>query len=235
MRPIFASIIAACLLAACAPAKKMPLTQPIYSQATPPPMDPRENPGSLFDAAQNRLLFEDDRARHVGDIVLVKVVENASGNNKADTKANKQTSNNLGVSSFFGNTAVKPLPLLPSMGLKGAVGSTPILETTSASDLNATGETKRGAEMIASVGARVVSLLPGGIMEVEGARQLRINEENQILVVKGLIRGRDIGPDNSVTSDRLANATIEYYGEGVLADKQRPGWLTRILDNVWPF
>ena len=54
-------------------------------------------------------------------------------------------------------------------------------------------------------------------------------------MVRGLVRSQDIGPDNAVPSTYLADARIEYYGKGVIADKQRPGWLTRILENVWPF
>lgn len=72
-------------------------------------------------------------------------------------------------------------------------------------------------------------------MQVEGAREIRVNEENQIIAVRGLVRPRDIQADNTVPSSYLADARIEYFGQGVLADKNRPGWLTRILDNVWPF
>ncbi|MBU1610573.1 MAG: flagellar basal body L-ring protein FlgH, partial [Proteobacteria bacterium] len=73
------------------------------------------------------------------------------------------------------------------------------------------------------------------VMQVEGARRIRVNNETQILIVRGLVRQRDIAADNTVNSSSLAEADIEVYGEGVLADKQRPGWMTRILDHVWPF
>ena len=56
-----------------------------------------------------------------------------------------------------------------------------------------------------------------------------------LLLVQGVARDRDIDADNTIMSTSLAEARIELYGEGVLADKQRPGWLARILDNVWPF
>lgn len=224
------------LLAACAPARTPPAPVPLLTTAAPVPQAPVEQTGSLFDAGQNRLLFDDDRARRVGDIVLVRIVESANGGHNADTTTERNSTHDLTVDSFFGNSTVRPLPFgLPSFGLKGKVGSAPILSTESTSKHEGTGETTRQADLTATVGVRVISVQPGGLLEVEGARQMRINEENQILVVKGLLRSRDIGPDNAVTSDRLANATIEFYGQGVLADKQRPGWLTRVLDNVWPF
>jgi flagellar L-ring protein FlgH len=85
------------------------------------------------------------------------------------------------------------------------------------------------------VAARVTRLLGGGLMEVVGARETRVNGETQIVLVQGVARDRDIDADNTIMSTSLAEARIELYGEGVLADKQRPGWLARILDNVWPF
>jgi flagellar L-ring protein precursor FlgH len=81
----------------------------------------------------------------------------------------------------------------------------------------------------------VLNVLPGGVLQVQGARAVRVNEETQYMVVSGLVRMQDVGPDNSVESTMLADSRIEYFGEGVLADKQKQGWLTRLMDNVWPF
>jgi flagellar L-ring protein precursor FlgH len=70
---------------------------------------------------------------------------------------------------------------------------------------------------------------------VEGARQVRVNDDNQIMVVRGLVRPIDVGPDNSLPSSAMAECQIDIYGTGVLQDRQKPGWLSRILDNVWGF
>ena len=72
-------------------------------------------------------------------------------------------------------------------------------------------------------------------MQIEGVRETRVNEETQYLVVRGIIRGVDVAADNSITSNRIADAHIAYYGQGVIADKTQPGWLTRLLDQLWPF
>ena len=77
--------------------------------------------------------------------------------------------------------------------------------------------------------------MPGGAMQIEGARETKVNNETQYLVVRGIVRSVDVAADNSVTSNRIADAHIAYYGEGVIADKTKPGWLTRLLDNLWPF
>ena len=68
-----------------------------------------------------------------------------------------------------------------------------------------------------------------------GAREIRVNEETEYMVVRGMIRSKDVSADNSVLSTQIADASIEYYGKGVLADKQKPGWFSRLMDNVWPF
>ncbi|MDR1360243.1 MAG: flagellar basal body L-ring protein FlgH, partial [Deltaproteobacteria bacterium] len=107
--------------------------------------------------------------------------------------------------------------------------------STSTSELQSTGETKRENYVTATIGARVLQVLPGGLLQLEGAREVRVNEETQYMVVSGIVRAKDVASDNSVESTQLADSRIEYYGKGVLADKQKSGWLTRLLDNVWPF
>lgn len=235
-RLALAALLVVLLSSGCATQQKTPREVTVM---TPPPSAPapaRENPGSLFAQGQADNLFADSRARRVGDVVTVRVNDVSKGKHKADTTAQRESDVNIGVSSFFGKNNVRATPLfVPSFGMGGAVGNDPIVRAGSANDLTGKGETKRESDLSASVGARVVQILPNGLMQVEGAREMRINEETQILVVRGLVRPQDIDVDNSVTTDKLADATIEFYGQGVLADKQRPGWMARILDNVWPF
>ena len=112
---------------------------------------------------------------------------------------------------------------------------TPTLNTNSVSDLSGTGKTKRENYVTTSMAARVIRVLPGGMLQIEGAREIRVNEETEYMVVRGLIRSKDVDADNSILSTQIADASIEYYGKGVLSDKQKPGWFTRLMDNVWPF
>jgi flagellar L-ring protein precursor FlgH len=102
-------------------------------------------------------------------------------------------------------------------------------------DFKGEGETSRESSMTASISTRVVRVLGNGNLLVAGSRQVKVNAEDQVIVISGVIRPEDIAPDNSVLSTNVADARIEYYGRGVLADKQRPGWLGRVLDWVWPF
>jgi len=185
-----------------------------------------QNPGSLYDPDGATLLFADPRARRVGDIVVVKILESTTATNKATTTADKSSSVNLGVENFLGRDS---LPYV------GDVGTTPLVKAGSANKFQGEGETKRESSVKATVAARVTRTLPGGVLEIMGAREMRVNGETQLVAVEGLVRARDIGADNTIDSNMLADARIEFFGEGVLAEKQRPGWLARILDHVWPF
>ena len=221
-------VIGALALAGCRTTSRPPMPAAVVA---PPPqerVDPATNPGSLYDPDGATSLFADARARRVGDVLLIKVVETTLAKNKASTEADKENSMDLGVSAFLGRDS---LPLIPG----AEVGAASMINTSSKTDFESDGETKRESSIMTTVAGRVTRVLGGGLLEVAGARETRVNGETQIVLVQGVARDRDINADNTIMSTSLAEARIELYGEGVLADKQRPGWLARILDNVWPF
>ncbi len=232
-RGIAVGILALLLLAGCYPARETPSPMPPMLP-DPEIMTPEEqaaNPGSLYDDSGADFLFSDNRARRVGDIVLVSIVENATAKNKAETSTDKESTTEFGVSSFFGKNKVGIGPL----SIPGAVGDTPLLGTSSTTKFDGTGETKRENQFTATIACRVIKVLPGGLLQVEGARETRVNDEVQYIVLSGLVRPMDVDADNTVKSTQLANARLAYYGEGSVADKQKPGWFVRLMDNVWPF
>ena len=89
--------------------------------------------------------------------------------------------------------------------------------------------------MTGRISARVVKILSNGNLYIEGKRQLTINAEDQYLIVSGVVRPEDISIENTVASYSISDAKIHYAGKGVVDDKLRPGWLTRLVDWVWPF
>ncbi len=236
MKKCIIPICTALVLAGCGTAghNAAPMPPITPTQVYTEPEQRYNNPGSLYSSAEATDLYEDNRARRVGDVVLIKVVENSKSKSKADTTAGKTSTSELGVTAAFGRNTIGPVI---GMGgpLTGDIGVDPLLATSTASNLKATGETKRENYVTATIGARVLQVLPGGLLQVQGAREVRVNDETQYMVISGVIRSRDIASDNSIESTQLADSKVEYYGEGVLADKQRAGWLTRLLDNVWPF
>ena len=219
---------------ACAPARTQSMPSPMLTQTVDYPEAPEANPGSLFNPASADLLFADNRARRVGDIVRVNVVEESKATNKATTDTSRDSSVSMGIEHLLDQQLINAG--LPVLGIeRGQFGETPLISAKTSNSFQGDGETNRESSITATVGARVVKMLPNGLMQVEGARETRVNNETQIIVVRGLVRSTDIDPDNTILSTHMADATIEFYGMGILADKQRPGWLTRILDNVWPF
>jgi len=229
MKKRIPAIILLAALGGCA-AEQKPMPEPVLTQLNNIEPEPVNNPGSLFEAGQSDFLFDDNRANKVGDIVMVTVTETTTGKHKANTTATKTSSNLYTVTAKPGGAYKTASGAVP-----GALGLGAGVNTTSDSSLTSTGETKAESTLTATVATRVIRMLPGKVMQVEGARQIRINAETQILVVRGLVRQRDIDSKNTVPSSSLADARIEVYGQGELSDKQRSGWLSRIIDNVWPF
>jgi flagellar L-ring protein precursor FlgH len=197
--------------------KPVPIVKTVYS------------PGSLWPGESSRnSLFSDNKARHVNDIVTIVVDESSSGENKASTNTSKDTKTGVGINALLGiDTSI--LKSNANMGSQISIGG------TSTNALKGAGDTSRGGKLQARVAAKVVAVMDNGLLLIEGRRQLTLNEENQFIVLTGLIRPDDITSDNLILSSLIADARIVYTGAGVIHDKQRPGWLTRILDWGWPF
>ena len=203
-----------------------PIPQPVQ-MVTPP-----RHEGSLWtEQGVENQLFTDPKARQVNDIVTILVVESVQAKGTTSTSSNKDSSYKGEITELFG--------LPSSLGMSNFLGSgepfQPKVGASVKNDFNGSGDTARTGLLEATITARVLETYPNGTMRVGGVRQVTINKETQYLVLTGVIRPEDISVENVVRSDRIADARIEYYGEGVLADKDRPGWLARALDWVSPF
>ncbi len=185
--------------------------------------------GSLWDDNGDLShMFISAKARRIGDIVTVHIVESSSASNKASTKTGRTSSMNAGLEGFFNLEKEYPSnhPFFnPFSGVKGSIES----------DFDGSGSTARSNALTAYMTARIVDILANGNFIIEGSRQVRVNHENQVITLSGIVRPRDISADNVVESTYIADARIAYSGTGVLNDRQKPGWLTRIMDVVWPF
>jgi len=194
-----------------------PVTARISTLMSPPPQ-PVYEPGSLWSTQTTGSLFEDTRARRVGDLVMVRVVENASGTRSASTNTSRDSSLSTGISAFFAAPVAKR---------NINVGVT--------NDYDGTGKTARSGRLTALVAASVVEVLPNGNLSIRGSREIQVNDEIQLIHMAGVVRQVDISTDNIVLSSRIADARITYTGKGVIDEKLRPGWFTRIVDYVTPF
>lgn len=185
--------------------------------------------GSLWPASYNgNLYFGDHRAGGMGDIITVKIVETTQADEKATTDLGRTSAVDYGIPNFLGQE-VRYVQNHP------AVNPAHLITANSTNNFDGTGETTRTGTMTATISAKVVEVFPNGNLAVQGKREIYVNNEKKEILLQGVVRPRDIASDNSVFSTQVADAKIMMTGIGVVGDKQRPGWLSRILDGVWPF
>lgn len=198
---------------------------PRFAEAPPAPAPP---PGPSLWNDRGGTLFSDRRARKVNDVVTVTVSESAKASKEANTSLGRDSSADLGISAFFGleKSLSSRNGNLDPAGLVKADGST---------SFDGSGKTSREETLSTTVTAVVRELLPNGNMVIEARRQISVNGENQVMVLHGVIRPEDVDGNNSVPSSRVAQARIEYFGEGVISERQTPGWMARLIERVWPF
>jgi flagellar L-ring protein precursor FlgH len=183
-----------------------------------------ENP-SLFSAnSPNLFLFRDQKARAVGDIVTIQVVETATATNSATTATQKKGDVSLSAPALGG---------LEKGG--GTLNFANILQGAGGINFNGTGSTSRTGQLQAAISARVVEALPNGDLRIEGNKEVAINGERQILTIKGLVRVKDVSPNNQVLSTSIADMAVLFNGKGVVADANKPGWLYKVLRIITPF
>jgi flagellar L-ring protein precursor FlgH len=110
-----------------------------------------------------------------------------------------------------------------------------IIKANTSSTFKGSGSTSRQENLNATITARVVDVQANGNLKIEGRRNIKVNDEDQIIVLEGIVRSRDIAPDNTVNSIYVADARISYSGRGIVSDQQHPGWLMNIFNKIWPF
>ncbi len=185
--------------------------------------------GSLWPTNYNgNLYFGDHRAGGIGDLITVKIVEVSQASEKATTDTGRSSDIDYGIPNFLGQE-VRYVQNHP------AVNPAHLITANSKNNFSGSGETTRTGTVTATISAKVVEVFPNGNLAVEGKREIYVNNEKKEILLHGIVRPRDIASDNSVLSTQVADAKIMLTGIGVVGEKQRPGWLSRILDGVWPF
>jgi flagellar L-ring protein FlgH len=192
-------------------------TAPARAPAQPKPMAAN---GSIFQASQYRPLFEDHRARLVGDTLTVQIVEKVSASQKSTSTIDK------GGAVEGGVTAV-PLINPNSFGRASASGAM-------TNTFSGKGSTENTNDFSGTITATVVEVLPNGHLVVTGEKQIGVNHNVDVLRFSGQIDPRTILPGNSVASAQIANVRIEHRGRGAQADANGIGWLGRFFLNVLP-
>lgn len=218
-RPLLA-LLPLLLLGGCsalAPKVEMPATAPVRPQvAAAPPL----NNGAIFQADAYRPLFEDHRARLVGDTITVQIVEKVQASQTSTSKVDKSGEVSAGVSAlpFFNPN---------SFNRASASGS-------SSNSFEGSGTTESANTFSGTITATVVEVLPNGHLIVAGEKQIGVNQHVDVLRFSGQVDPRAIRPGNSVVSTQIANVRIEQRGRGAQAEAQAIGWLARFFLSVLP-
>jgi flagellar L-ring protein precursor FlgH len=165
----------------------------------------------------------------VGDLVTVLVSIQDEADMENSTKRNRDNSESMGIPNLLGLES-SYARLFPS-----GFDPNKMVSANSSSDVNGTGTLKRSEQINLRVAATVSQVLPNGNLVVVGRQQVRVNQELRDLQVGGIIRPQDIGSDNTVRHDRLAEARIAYGGRGTISDVQRPRYGQEVLDIILPF
>jgi len=228
MKTFFFLISVAVVLCSCAKPEEtiIEIPEPLEENQMLRPSERTE--GSLWPGEQHSL-YADHKARTVGDIVTITISEKASASKQASTSTDRTSSMSAGITSLFGIENSSWLANNPNIDLANLV------EADFANKFEGSGTTVRKEDLIASLTAQVIDVYANGNLKIRGGKEVQVNNEVQIIYMTGIVRPVDILANNTVDSKHVLNAKISYTGKGVISDKQKPGWLMRALDNVWPF
>jgi flagellar L-ring protein precursor FlgH len=215
-------LAAALVLAGCStlnPRPPVDIAEPTHAlpQAIPAPV---VNNGAIFQATQYRPLFEDHRARLVGDTITVQIVEKVSASQKSTSSIDKSGKLAAGVTA---------LPGISSNSFGRATAA-----ATSSNTFEGKGSTENTNDFSGTITATVTGVLANGHLLIAGEKQIGVNHNVDVLRFSGQVDPRAIQPGNSVASAQIANVRIEHRGRGAQADAQGIGWLGRFFLNVLP-
>jgi len=212
-----------------------------YNPKTPPPPPPPPSvdipyeipqalsKGSLYKDGAVSISFSDLRARQVGDIVTIKIVETYSTSSSVKQQTAKKSSAKAGIDKLMGfENRIEGI-------FKDATPSD-LFEGSLSTSTTGQGGTSRESKILATMTARVIKVLPNGNLVIQGTRAIKKNNDLEYITLTGIIRPEDIGYDNSILSTQISDAYIEYSGKGPTSEGvSGPGIITRLLHIFWPF
>jgi len=211
-----------------APAPNDPLFAPV---APIIPSPSAHSVGSIYASGTGVALWEDKRARRIGDIVTIVLQEKTSSKKSTKTDISKEDSIEMSIASLLGTT---PTTILPSF--LGGKTLSPTISADNSREFEGDASSDQSNQLSGRITVTVVNVLANGNLVVRGEKWMTFSEGDEFIRIQGTIRASDVNPDNTVFSERLADARITYSGRGQLANAQRQGWLSSFFSSdYWPF
>lgn len=173
-------------------------------------------------------VFRDFRAWQPMDLLTIVINELSIGRHDARTEVKSKSEYLAAIENFLGlEEQTEQWDHPPDLSS--------LIKASTKNDFKGEGITNRQALLTARMSAVVAEVLPSGLLRIEGEKIISMNNEEQVMVVSGLVRPRDITSDNEVLSSKVAQMRIDYYGKGTVGEAQYGGWGARLLRLIWPF
>lgn len=226
MKQYLVMMTTAALLTGGCVVQQTEVVSPSFDQQLKQPAPTYTN-GSIWQSASIPLT-EDGKARRLGDIVTIVITENAAASKQATTATGRSSEISAGIPNMLGLEG-------SSLLTKNFADLSNLINASAGSRFDGSGSTTRKESLSATITAKVIDVLSNSNLRIEGRRNVKVNNEDQVVTVRGTIRQRDITAENTVNSIYVADAQITYSGEGIISDRQKPGWLMNVIDKLWPF
>jgi len=184
--------------------------------------------GAIYAAGPGLNLYGDRRARDVGDLLTITLVESTSATTSANTAIGKKSSMDIGSpksSMDIGSPSLFGAPV--TLGGKDVLAASAKGER----DFNGKGSSAQSNRLQGSVTVTVIQRLPNGNLVVQGQKNLRLNQGDELVQIQGIVRAADIATDNTIPSSKVADARIAYGGRGAVAQSNAMGWLGRFFNS----
>lgn len=198
----------------------MPIAQPAGSQSV----------GSIYASGAGISLWEDKRARRIGDIITVYLDEKTMSSKSNKTEIDKEDKLNMNVNALMGTQ--------PNFRLPGVTDNPLTLNTSTSNKREFSGDagSDQSNRLVGQISVTVADVLSNGVLVVRGEKWMTFSQGDEFIRIEGLLRPSDITPQNTVISSRLADARLTYSATGALADAQQQGWMSRVFNSPWwPF
>lgn len=187
------------------------------------------SPSLWVDNRSSGNYFVDNKARFINDIITIRIDESTSAIQKADTSTQRDNSMSMGISSLFG------IEKSGFPGVNSNIDPASLIGTDSQNKFTGAGSTSRSGTLSSVITVKIVDVLPNGNLVVAGKKAIKINEEYQTVTITGLVNPVYIDKSNEISSTKVADLRVEFNGVGVMSEVQKPGWLNRFVNFIWPF
>lgn len=177
--------------------------------------------GAIYNVANARPLFEDRRARYVGDTLIISIIEKTQASKKSDTKAERSHTVDLSV------------PTISGMPFKGAQGTAVAAENSN--KFGGKGENSSSNDFTGTIAVTVIEVYPNGNLLVSGEKQIGLKEGEEFVRFSGVVNPNNITSSNTVQSTQVADARMEFKANGFIDSAQVMGWLGRFFLSFLPF